>query len=170
MSPFDPLVLFLLYLLPMYAANSIPVIVHGKTPLDFNFKLFGKPLFGKGKTIVGTFAGIIFGTIVGAVILLIFPYSISIIPEYLSLAFGLALGAIIGDLFKSFFKRRFGIKSGEKWDFADQLDFILGGLIISSVFRVPEWWIVIALVIMTFFIHSSTNWVAYSWQLKKVPW
>jgi CDP-2,3-bis-(O-geranylgeranyl)-sn-glycerol synthase len=170
MNAIDSIILLLLYLIPLYVSNSIPVIIHGKTPLDLNTKLFGKPLFGKGKTVIGTLAGLTAGTLSGAVITIFFPYSIALVTDYFGLAMFLSIGAILGDLVKSFFKRRFGIKSGEKWELADQWDFILGGIIISAFFRLPELWLVTILLIATFFIHKAANFLAYSIKIKEVPW
>jgi len=165
------LIILILYFVPLYIANATPILIHGKTPLDFNKKLWGKPIFGKGKTIIGAASGIIAGAAAGAVIAIFIPAVLDIIPNYMFLAFMLGLGAILGDLLKSFFKRRYGIKSGEKWDFADQLDFVVGGVILSAIFaRMPEWWVVVALLVVTFFIHSATNFVAFRLKLKKVPW
>ena len=166
----DILALILMYVLPLYVANSAPVIVHGRTPLDLNRKLFGKPIFGKGKTLIGFLAGITSGTLVGGIVILIFPYSLTLVPNYIVLAFFLSLGALVGDLVKSFAKRRFGIKRGEKWVIWDQLDFILGGLLLSFVVRFPEPLIALTLFVATFFIHSGTNYLAFKAGLKKVPW
>jgi len=163
-------IIFLLYIIPLYIANATPILIHGKVPLDLNKKLFGRPLFGKGKTIIGTVSGIAAGIIAGGLILVFFPYSLLVIPNYFGLAFALAFGAILGDLAKSFFKRRFGIKSGERWELADQLDFIIGGIVVSSLIRIPELWLVIVLLVATFFIHKGSNWVAHKLKLKKVPW
>ncbi|MFA6065022.1 MAG: CDP-2,3-bis-(O-geranylgeranyl)-sn-glycerol synthase [archaeon] len=162
--------IFLLYVFPLYIANATPIIVHGKTQLDLGLKIFGKPILGKGKTIIGTLAGITAGTLAGAIIALIFPYVLIVIPNYFGLALFLSTGAILGDITKSFFKRRFGIKSGQQWVLADQLDFIVGGLIVSTFFRIPEVWLVLVLLVATFFIHSASNYVAFKLKLKKVPW
>ncbi|MFA5931041.1 MAG: CDP-2,3-bis-(O-geranylgeranyl)-sn-glycerol synthase [archaeon] len=170
MGIIEAIIVTLLYVAPLYIANSSPVIVHGKVPLDLNKKIFGQPIFGKGKTMLGTFAGIIAGTGIGTIIFLLFPFVENIIPNYLQLAFLLAFGAIIGDLAKSFFKRRFSIKSGEKWELADQLDFIVGGLLLSMLIRVPELWLVALLLFATFFIHKVMNWLAFKLKLKTVPW
>lgn len=167
---FTAIVITLLYVAPLYVANSSPVVAKGKIPLDLGKKIFGQPILGKGKTILGTIAGITAGTGVGAIILLLFPISESILPNYLLLAFLLAFGAIVGDITKSFFKRRFSIKSGEKWELADQLDFVLGGLLLSMLVRIPELWLVVLLFIATFFIHKTFNWIAYKLKLKEVPW
>ncbi len=165
------LIILVLYLIPLYIANATPILIHGKTPLDFNKKLFGKPIFGKGKTIIGAASGIIAGAAAGAVISIFIPSVLEVLPNYIFLAFILGLGAILGDLVKSFFKRRYGIKSGEKWAVADQLDFVAGGIVLSALLtRMPEWWVIIALLVATFFIHSATNFVAFRLKLKKVPW
>ena len=169
-TPINLLILILLYVVPLYIANSAPVIIHGRTPLDLNKKLFSKPIFGKGKTIIGFLAGITAGTLVGAIITIAFPYVLTIVPNYLELAFFLSFGALIGDLVKSFAKRRFGIKRGEKWIFMDQLDFIVGGLLFSLIVRFPEPWVLFVLFVATFFVHLVTNWGAFKLGLKKVPW
>ncbi|MEI7960939.1 MAG: CDP-2,3-bis-(O-geranylgeranyl)-sn-glycerol synthase [archaeon] len=166
----DFLIMILMYVVPLYIANSIPVVVHGRTPIDLNRKLFRKPIFGKGKTMIGALAGVTTGTLIGAIGVLVFPYSLTLIPNYIELAFYLSLGAIVGDLFKSFIKRRFGIERGEKWVIWDQLDFIIGGLIFSFIVRFPEPWIALTLFVATFFIHSGTNYLAFKFGLKKVPW
>jgi CDP-2,3-bis-(O-geranylgeranyl)-sn-glycerol synthase len=166
----DLIIVLLLYVIPLYVANATPIIINGKVPLDLNLKLFGKPILGKGKTIRGTVAGIMGGTIAGLIVSLIFPYSLILIPGYYILSFFLSIGAIFGDITKSFFKRRFDIPSGEKWVLADQLDFVIGGLVVSTFFRVPELWLVVLLLVATFFIHSGSNFIAYKLKLKKVPW
>jgi len=166
----DYVIVLLLYVIPLYVANATPIIINGKVPLDLNLKLFGKPIFGKGKTIRGTIAGILGGTIAGLIVSLVFPYSLILITNYYVLALFLSIGAIFGDIAKSFFKRRFDIPSGEKWVLADQLDFVIGGLILSVFIRIPELWLVLLLLIATFFIHSGSNFLAYKLKLKKVPW
>ena len=164
------ILLFFAYLVPMYCANATPILVHGTRPLDFGKKLGGKRVFGKGKTLVGTLAGIAGGTVAGALFMLAFPQTLQLVPGYLAFAFALSLGAIAGDTAKSFFKRRLGFESGQKWLIADQLDFIAGGLILSLLIRVPEWQIVVVLLVVTAFIHLATNFAAYKLGLKKVPW
>jgi CDP-2,3-bis-(O-geranylgeranyl)-sn-glycerol synthase len=45
---------------------------------------------------------------------------------------------MLGDIVESFFKRRIGLSRGEKWLGFDQIDFIIGGLLLSLFVRVPE--------------------------------
>ena len=110
MSLFNAFILTLLYVIPLYIANSSPLLVHGKIPLDLNKKLFGEPILGNGKTILWTIAVITAGTGAGTIIYLLFPIAESYLPNYILLAFLLSTGAILGDITKSFFKRRFHIK------------------------------------------------------------
>ena len=170
MDIINALLITFFYVAPLYIANSSPVIVHGKIPLDLNKKIFNEPIFGKGKTILGTIAGITIGTGTGTILYLLFPFVQTILPNYILLAFLLSLGAIMGDLTKSFFKRRFHIQSGQKWELADQLDFIIGGIVLSTIVRLPELWLVILLLVATFFIHKSFNYIAFKLKLKSVPW
>ena len=64
----------LLFLAPMYFANSSAMLLGGKTPIDLGKNFFdGKPIFGKGKTFRGFFFGIAMGTIAAFSLSLIFP-------------------------------------------------------------------------------------------------
>lgn len=153
----------------MYFANAAPIILHGKLPIDFGKKLFGERILGDGKTILGAFSGILIGVSAGSLVYFIIPTA-KIIPNYFLLIVSLSIGAILGDILKSFFKRRIKIKSGQQWAFADQLDFVIGGLVLSSFVRMPEVEIVIILLVLTVFVHSATNYLAFKVKLKKVPW
>ncbi len=175
---FDFVTFFLIlfaYLVPLYISNSSPLIFYSKIPkkfnfpLDFNLEINKKRILGDGKTIFGTLIGISFGTIAGAIYFFISPINL-IIPNYLALAFLLALGGVSGDIIESFFKRRIGLKRGESWIVFDQIDFILGGLILSLLLRIPEIEIIVFILILTLFAHPFSNWVAFKIKLKKVPW
>lgn len=163
------IIIFFGYLVPLYLSNSTPLLIHGKFPIDFYFKIKNKRVLGDGKTILGTFVGIIAGLIAGLIYNLLFNID-QIMPNYYQLLVFLVFGAILGDIIESFFKRRIGIKRGEQWFIFDQIDFILGGLIISSIIRMPEIELVILLLIITFFMHRASNYFAYKIKLKKVPW
>ena len=57
----------ILYILPSYFANSVPVLLGGGAPVDGGRKMAdGQRIFGDGKTVRGFFAGIAAGTLVGA--------------------------------------------------------------------------------------------------------
>ncbi len=164
------ILLFFAYLIPMYLANCAPIIIHGKKPLDFGKKLNGKRILGKGKSILGTLAGIVVGSFAGFLLALFFPQIFLIIPNYILLIVLLATGAMLGDIIESFFKRQIGIESGSFLPIFDEIDFILGGFLLSLFIRFPEIEIFFLLVFITIFIHLFTNFVAYKAGLKKVPW
>jgi CDP-2,3-bis-(O-geranylgeranyl)-sn-glycerol synthase len=167
---FELILILLAYIIPLYVANATPILFHGKIPVDMGKKYKGERILGKGKTILGALCGVLGGTFVGLLFAYIFPQMFILIPNYSILIILLSAGAIIGDMVKSFVKRRMGIKSGGRWFLVDQLDFIIGGLVFSLIVRLPELWIVIVLLVVTGFIHSTTNIIAFKLKLKKVPW
>ncbi|MFA5763662.1 MAG: CDP-2,3-bis-(O-geranylgeranyl)-sn-glycerol synthase [archaeon] len=158
------------YVVPMYVANAAPILIHGKTPLDFEKKFRGKRILGKGKTIIGTFAGIIIGSIAGLIFSLIFPHIFVLIPNYYSLIFILASGAMLGDIVESFIKRQMGIESGSFFPVFDQIDFIIGGFALSLIIRIPELEVILLIFIATIFVHLFFNALSFKLGLKKVPW
>lgn len=176
MNTFLLLVLQSLWLIfPAYIANAVPVIVGGKTPIDFGRTFFDKrPVFGPGKTWRGAASGIAAGAVV-AYIQGIFGESYGMpesgfIPMTAGLGLLLGTGAITGDVVKSFFKRRLGFKRGQKLFLADQIDFLLGALLFASVkvkITIP---VILILLVITPLIHRATNIFAHKRGLKNVPW
>ena len=163
------------FIFPAYIANPAPVIIGGKTPIDFNKKFLDKkPILGKGKTWRGTFFAVLVGTAAAyAQIIIQTRYDLSALnltEMTLTLGFLLASGAIIGDIVKSFFKRRINIKRGNELPFLDQLDFLIGAFIFASfVTEIPLKTIII-LLILTPVVHRLANILAFKLKLKKVPW
>ncbi len=148
------------FILPAYFANGTPVLIskvfRGKFPIDFGKKMNdGEPVFGPGKTWPGFIIAIMIGTLVG------------FLQHRFMVGFLLSLGALLGDLVKSFFKRRLKIARGKSWPIADQLDFVIGALLLVSVVEVPSLPIVIIVLVLTPLIHLVTNAVAYLLKLKK---
>ena len=126
----------LYYFLPALIANMVPVLV--KRVELFNYPVH-KKWFGTHKTVRGIFFAVLSGFSVYLLQYLLFikdvTSSISIInyaDTTLLLGLLLPLGAILGDLFESFVKRRLKIKEGKDWYPYDQLDFVLGALILSA--------------------------------------
>ena len=171
----------IIWILPAYIANGSAVIIGGGTPIDFNKKWHGKPIFGKGKTWRGFFGGGIAGIVAGIIVNYFTPfdgkYSVIIIAS-------LSFGALFGDLVKSFIKRRIGKKQGEKWIVADQIDFLLGAFFLCYTvsyalqpYMNENWfiehfsiWHILFLLVLTPFLHLVTNIMAYLFKYKDVPW
>ena len=81
-----------------------------------------------------------------------------------------SLGALLGDLFGAFLKRRLDIPPGHPLPVVDQLDFILGALVLTSPLLNITIDAVLILVIATVPIHLFSNAVAYMLRLKKRLW
>lgn len=160
-----------LYLLPMYVANSSALVFGGKKRLDFGANFYDKrPLFGKNKTIRGTFLGVSAGILTGYVLMLLFKKEIAYFNNYFLLSVLLSVGAIMGDIIASFLKRRLKFEEGKEFLFLDQLDFVLGGMTFGFIVYVPNIFEFLGILVLTFFIHKTSNFLAYKMRLKKVPW
>jgi len=193
--------LSLLYVAPAYATNGSMVIFGRKgTPIDGGRNFWdGKRILGDGKTWQGTIGGIITGTIVGLLFLLIsqfviWPYFQSQVienplypmnlddPAYLQAflnpvfllgflrGFLLSLGTPIGDMIGSFFKRRLNLERGAPAPVVDQLDFLLGAILFAYIVFPLRWEYFIFALLATLLIHILANTVGYKLGYKKVPW
>ncbi len=152
-----------------------PVVLGGKTPLDFNMKFADKkPILGKGKTWRGSIMGIAAGTLIAYIQTIIQSNynidSLNLTEMTLTLGFLLSSGAIIGDIAKSFIKRRMNIERGKMLPILDQIDFVIGALIFASFATSIRIETVITLIIITPAVHRIANIIAYKLKLKKVPW
>jgi len=125
--------------------------------------LDGRPVFGSHKTLRGLLAGIIAGSLVGL--------GESLVDPRLALAgFAISLGAVSGDLLGAFVKRRLSVKPGGPLPILDQLDFVLGGLVLSFPFLPMSLVSVLIVVLVTPPIHLGTNLGAYLLGIKKTYW
>ena len=181
----DDILFALWFFLPAGIANVMPVIIAKaplfsawQTPVDFGYKLRGKPMLGPHKTI----RGITVGTLAG---FLIFALQVQAYESYswareasgnlnyseLSLWLGvlLAFGALFGDLVKSFLKRQMDVTSGKSWFPFDQLDYIAGGLVFSSIVVVLGAGQYILVAIVWFLLHLITSYLGYLTKFKRDP-
>lgn len=181
---FEIIISSLYFILPAYFANMAPV-AFSKIPFTKRSLPLGRPInekaFGSHKTWRGFYTGYI-----GALFVLWLQQYLSQndllnsnyfqqLLDYDAIniffyAFLFGIGAITGDLVKSYFKRRMGIKSGQPWPIFDQLDFIVGALLFLSPFFVPPWQTILVIIIATPLLHLLTNVTAYLLGLKKVWW
>jgi len=167
-----------LFILPAYFANSVPVVLGGGAPIDGGKKWNdGQRLFGDGKTVRGFFAGVAAGVSVGALEgLLLAGGKWGIYqggpPAYVLAGLLLGCGAMAGDLLGSFIKRRQGLARGKPSLVMDQLLFLALALlfaypIASGLLTLGA---VLFLSVLTYFVHVGANVVANRLGLKKVPW
>ncbi len=166
------------YMLPAYISNMAPLfaknIPWGEIPIN-------ERLFGNHKTVRGLVSGAVAGIIIVMLQSSLFQFNlfktISVFSyEQLSLPFlllfGLAFGAgaLGGDLIKSFFKRKIGIRPGKPWIPFDQLDFVIGALIAVSPWSLPSSSHIIVILLITPLLHFLANITAYALGMKKVWW
>ena len=168
-------------MLPAYIPNNVAVLAGGGRPIDGGRTWRGKRLLGDGKTWRGTAAGVAAGAVLALLLNAVHPSvtgSIGIELPAFSPAVVIALpaGAMLGDVLASFLKRRSGRERGAAFPGLDQLDFVVGALVLAAI---VDWaWftgaftvLVIAIVlVITPVLHVSTNAIAYAAGLKNEPW
>ena len=152
-------------ILPIYCANAAPVIFGGGRPIDLGRRFVdGERIFGDHKTFRGFVSGLIVGAVVGALCSYVFSTNL------LTVAISASLGALLGDMVGAFVKRRLKIKPGGPLPIVDQLDFVVGAIILVSLFSAISLPVVLILLLVTPPIHFLTNVGAYALGLKDRYW
>jgi len=161
------------FFLPAYVANMTPVFIKKLKLLDMPVN---KKYFGEHKTQKGIFFGAISGAATAFLQMLLyskyrFAIALSLLDyttiPILTFGFLLGFGALLGDLIKSYFKRKAGIKPAVSWIPFDQLDFVVGGLVLSSIIYFPGWKTVIIILTLSPLLHMASNYIGYKIGLKK---
>jgi CDP-2,3-bis-(O-geranylgeranyl)-sn-glycerol synthase len=182
----DDILFSLWFFLPAGVANMspifvarIPVLNKFNQPIDVGKTLRGVPIFGPHKTWRGLASGVLAGVIVLWLQQLAYTnyqwaVNISDGLDYNSLPIILlgallGFGALTGDMIKSFFKRRVGQQSGDSWFPFDQLDYIAGGLLASSIVVRLEFAQYVWIVSLWFLLHLLSSYIGYQLYLKDKP-
>lgn len=166
------------FLLPAYFANMAPIFANAifkskAKPIDF-----GKNIFGNHKTYRGFISGVILAIAIihlqKFLINIEFFRNISILDytqiSLLLYGFLFGFGAMTGDLIKSFFKRRVGIKPGNKFIPFDQLDYILGVFLFLGILFFPGWKFLIFSLLVTFIANVIVSHLGYFLKLRNTKW
>lgn len=164
-------------------ANKIPLLNRWKTPVDFGKTYRGKRVTGDNKS----WRGVVFGIFIALITIWVqreialpraaesefFAEAAQLMnfgsPDFWLLGFLLGFGALAGDAFESFLKRQQGISSGQRWFPFDQLDYIIGGLLLSSLYApltLPGYLLVL---ILWFGIHLVATYIGYLVGLRDQP-
>ena len=152
--------------IPAYVANSTPVVLGGGAPIDRGRQFVdGRRLLGTNKTVKGFAYGLLLGSVAASAEAILFRNYLLVLAGILA-----SLGALLGDLFGAFLKRRLNIQPGHPLPVVDQLDFILGALVVTSPLLNVTMGGVLILVIATVPIHLLSNAAAYLLRLKKRLW
>jgi len=167
-------------MLPAYLANMAPVIVKKidllAIPIDFNKKIYHKPILGKNKTFRGFIFGIIFAIIITYLQFLLYRMdffkNISLFnyQNWLLIGFLMGFGALTGDLVKSFFKRRLGYEPGAKFVPFDQTDFVVGALLFIAPILDLTLKVFIVSLLLSFILHVIINHIAFYLKIRNERW
>ena len=165
------------FLLPAGIANMSPVLFKWipilAYPIDLNRKFRRKPIFGANKTYRGFLFGVLMA-ILTVYLQQVFYFeteSITLINyteiNFYLLGFLLGFGALFGDLVESFFKRQMNIISGKSWFPFDQIDWIIGGLLFTSLYIAITWEYILVSIIFFGLLHPIINLIGYYSGIKK---
>lgn len=161
-----------------FFSGKIPGISKYSYPVDMGKSFRGKRILGNNKTYRGFVAGIIGAIIIVLLQVILYNQSVllrnSLILNYnhvniLLLGGLLGFGALLGDSVKSFFKRQFSVSPGKSWFPFDQIDYILGGILTSSVYVRLSMGEYIVLFWIWFLLHPLTTLIGYLFKLKDSP-
>lgn len=145
-------------------------------PVDFGAKWRGSEIFGKNKTWRGFLVGIVTGILVAGLQAILFFNSDffmrNTIVDYAKVNFILigALmggGALLGDLLESFVKRRLNKPSGKPWFPWDQIDWIIGAIVVSSIIYKPSAGVAITTILLYTVVHLTSDRVVCWMGIKK---
>jgi CDP-2,3-bis-(O-geranylgeranyl)-sn-glycerol synthase len=75
-----------------------------------------------------------------------------------------------GDSLKSFVKRRMGIPPGRPWVPMDQLDFIIGSLVLISPLESLTWSDIATIVAVSFLGDIVVNQISYALGIRATKW
>ena len=168
-------------MLPAYVPNNAAVLAGGGRPIDSGRTWGGRRVLGDGKTWRGTAVGTLFGVLLAVGLNAINdPLSVAVglsLPTFpIQAAVGLALGAMLGDIAASFIKRRSGRERGAAFPGLDQLDFVVGALLLAFLLA-SDWFlstftpgVLAVILVITPLLHVSTNVVAFKIGAKDEPW
>lgn len=159
----------LLYLmLPVYLANMAP-------PFARFWRGWNPPInerhLGSHKTVVGFGLGVVVAIVTAAIqYFLAWDHSLVDYRQWVLLGFGCGFGAMAADCIKSFFKRRRHLAPGSLWIPADQLDFVIGGLLALSMWFEFGWFDVVLILVVSFIGDIAVNQLAYRLGIRNTAW
>ncbi len=180
-------VLFALwFFLPAGAANVMPIFVakipfleRYTYPIDFSKTFRGKRILGDHKTWRGLVFGILAATLtlwLQQVLVDHYAWAMNLTNEvdYTSLPVLIlgplfAIGALGGDAVESFFKRQRGVAPGKGWFPFDQIDYIIGGALVTMPFVTLSILQYVWLIVLWLIVHVISTIAGYLLGLKDSP-
>ncbi|SRR5216684_7673039 len=164
-----PHVLQLMYLmLPAYLANMAPPFARYWPGWN---RAISRKWLGDHKTVLGFCAGLAVAMVATFVQSKV-NWDKRLLPyaewPILGLAFG--VGAMGGDSLKSFLKRLRGIPPGRPWIPMDQLDFVVGSLLLILPFANVTWLDIVIILVLSFLGDIVINHLSYALGIRDTKW
>lgn len=155
-------------MLPAYVGNMAPPFVRF-------WKGWNRPIhaakLGEHKTIVGFLAGVLVAVAAtGLQKAIDAPFSLVDYDHWLWIGLGFGFGAMAGDSIKSFFKRRRGVPPGHSWFPFDQLDFVVGALLVVGPLAHVDAGDIALILAMSLAGDIVVNQAAFRLGIKTSPW
>ena len=176
--------LLIFYLLfPAFLANMAPQLATRLRiweglyyPLDSKKTVFGKRILGDNKT----WRGYVFG-VAGAMLVALVQFWLDkyeVIPvaslnglwQFLFFGFLAGFGALLGDSVESFIKRQLNIGSGRPLLPFDQIDYLVGYLVLTSILVSWTWLEILFVLVCGVVLNPLVNTIAYLLKIKKTYW
>ncbi|MGH7276562.1 MAG: CDP-archaeol synthase [Candidatus Rokuibacteriota bacterium] len=158
----------LYFMAPAYVANMAPPFVR-------YWKGWNRPIserrLGSHKTVVGFAVGVLAAVLV-AFLQSRLAWNGALVADggWLDLGVRMGAGAMAGDCVKSFFKRRRGVAPGGTWIPFDQLDFVVGALVLVWLRAALAWGDLAIILVLSFGGHILVNHLGYWLGVRDARW
>jgi len=161
----------------MMAAISAIIFPKWNYPVDCKKEFRGKRIFGDRKT----WRGLIVGTLSAGSFFFLQKFlfsSYSWIQDISLLNYQntswilgclIGFGALLGDIIKSFVKRQIGVQPGKSWFPFDQVDWVIGTLLVTSIFVKLSLLIITVTLTLGLVIHSIAKIIGYFLKINDSP-
>jgi CDP-2,3-bis-(O-geranylgeranyl)-sn-glycerol synthase len=155
-------------MLPVYFANMAPPFVRYWSGWN---RPISERWLGAHKTVVGFLLGIVVATATTfGQSLIAWPDGLIPHDRWLALGIACGFGALGGDALKSLAKRRCGIAPGQPWIPADQLDFVVGGLVALSFFLKLQPVDIAFILVVSFLGDIAVNQLSFRLGIRNTKW
>ena len=156
------------FMAPAYFANMLP-------PFVAHWRGWNPPIserwLGSHKTVLGFALGVVGGVIAAFIqARLGWAGAIAVQAGWLELGLRFGIGAMAGDAVKSLLKRRAGIGPGQPWIPFDQIDFVVGALVLVWTVADLAWSDVGLIVLFSAVGHVVVNHIGHAMRIRRSAW
>jgi CDP-2,3-bis-(O-geranylgeranyl)-sn-glycerol synthase len=156
------------FMAPAYAANMAPPFIRYWTGWN---RPISERWLGNHKTVMGFAAGVL-GALLATCAQSRIAWEGGLVSyeHWVELGLRFGIGAMAGDSVKSFVKRRVGIDPGKPWVPWDQLDFVLGALVLVAPWLLLSWSDLTIVLFLSVVGHIIVTHAGYWTGIRDVKW